>query len=87
MLVAGAYSVFFSKKYYDSSKMFGFLLLTNALLLLILAPIYIVFSKDIGTLFLLLGFHVMFSIFISANQMDFLSNPNYSGSALMGNVL
>ena len=87
MIVAGAYSVFFSKKYYDSGKMFAFLLLTNALLFIVLAPIYIVFAKDINTLFLILGFHVMFSIFISANQMEFLANPNYSGSALMGNVL
>jgi len=87
IIVWWAYSVFFNKKYYDSSKMFWFLLLTNALLFAILAPIYIVFSSNVDTLFLILWFHVMFSIFISANQMDFLSNPNYSGSALMGNTL
>jgi hypothetical protein len=86
MIVAGAYSVFYSKKYYNSSKTFGFLLLTNAILLVVLAPIYIVFAKQVETLFLILGFHIMFSSFVSANQMDFLSNPNYSGSALIGNV-
>jgi len=86
MIVAGAYSLFYSKKYYNSSKMFGFLLLTNAILFVILAPIYIVFAKNIEILFLILGFHVMFSVFVSASQMDFLANPNYSGSALIGNV-
>ncbi|MCF7834979.1 hypothetical protein K9M48_02895 [Candidatus Gracilibacteria bacterium] len=85
--VAGAYNLFFNKKYYDISKMFGSLLLTNGILFFILAPIYIVFSKQIDTLFLILGFHVFFSVFISANQIEYLSNPNYSASALMGNVL
>lgn len=85
--IAWAYNLFFNKKYYDISKMFGSLLLTNWILLFILAPIYIVFSKQIDTLFLILWFHVFFSVFISANQIEFLSNPNYSASALMGNVL
>lgn len=85
--IAWAYNLFFSKKYYDISKMFWSLLLTNGILLFILAPIYIVFSKQVDTLFLILWFHVFFSVFISANQIEFLSNPNYSASALMGNVL
>lgn len=85
--VAWAYNLFFNKKYYDISKMFWSLLLTNWILFFILAPIYIVFSKQIDTLFLILWFHVFFSVFISANQIEYLSNPNYSASALMGNVL
>lgn len=87
MSVAGVYNLFFGQKYYDSSKMFGFLLLTNGLLFFILAPIYLVFSKNIETLFFILGFHVLFSVFVSANQIEFLANPNYSGSALMGNTV
>lgn len=85
--VAWAYNLFFSKKYYDISKMFWLLLLTNWILFFILAPIYIVFSNQVDTLFLILWFHVFFSVFVSANQIEFLSNPNYSASALMGNVL
>lgn len=87
ILVAGAYNLFFSKKYCDISKMFGLLLLTNGILFFILAPIYIVFSSQVDTLFLILWFHVVFSVFVSANQIEFLSNPNYSASALMWNVL
>jgi len=87
MLVAGAYNLFFSRKYYDISKMFWLLLLTNGILLFILTPIYIVFSKQPETLYLILWFHVVFSVFISANQIEFLSNPNYSASSLMWNVL
>lgn len=85
--IAGLYNLFYSKKYYDASKTFGLLLLTNGLLLFILAPIYLVFSNDIQTLFIVLWFHVLFSIFISACQIEFSSNPNYSGSSLMGNVI
>jgi len=85
--IAWAYNLFFSKKYYDISKMFWLLLLTNWILFFILAPIYIVFSSQIDTLFLILWFHVVFSVFVSANQIEFLSNPNYSASALMWNVL
>jgi len=87
MIVAWAYSLFFSKKYYNSSKMFAFLLLTNGILFFVLAPIYLVFSKDVNTLFIVLAFHILFSIFVSASQLEFLSNPNYSGSAIIWNTL
>ncbi len=87
ILIAWAYNLFFNKKYYDISKMFSLLLLTNGILFFILAPIYIVFSKQIDMLFFVLWFHVMFSVFISSNQIEFLNNPNYSASSLMWNVL
>lgn len=87
MIIAWAYNMFYAKKYYNFWKMAGFLLLTNAILLLIFFPLYLIFNWDIISLFQLLWFHVMFSIFISANQIEFLSNPNYAGSALMWNVL
>ncbi len=85
--VAGVYSLFYSKKYYDVTKMFGLLFLTNGILFFILAPVYILFGSQIDTLFVILWFHVMFSVFASAAQIEFTSNPNYAGSALMGNVL
>lgn len=85
--VAGIYNLFFSKKYYDGAKTFGLLLLTNGLLFFILAPIYIVFSSQIQSLFIILGFHIIFSVFVSACQMEFSANPNYSASALMGNII
>lgn len=85
--IGGAYNLFYNKKYYNTNKMFGLLFLTNGILFFFFAPIYIVFAKQIDTLFLILGFHVMFSVLISATQIEFSTNPNYSASALMGNVL
>ncbi|MEI6774947.1 MAG: hypothetical protein WCL18_09610, partial [bacterium] len=67
--------------------MFGLLFLTNGILFFFLAPIYIVFASQIDILFIILGFHILFSVFTSASQIEFSTNPNYSGSAFMGNVL
>jgi len=85
--VSGLYSLFYSKKYTNATKTFGLLLLTNGILFFILAPIYLVFASNIQTLFIILWFHVIFSVFISACQVEFSSNPNYSGSAFMGNII
>jgi hypothetical protein len=52
--VAGVYSLFYSKKYYDVTKMFGLLFLTNGILFFILAPVYILFGSQIDTLFVIL---------------------------------
>lgn len=87
LAVAGVYNLFFSKKYINGSKIYGLLLLTNGLLFFIFAPIYFIFTNQIQTLFIVMGFHIVFSIFISANQIEFSANPNYSGSSLIGNTI
>ena len=85
--VAGIYNLFYGKKYHEGGKTFGLLLLTNGLLFFILAPLYFIFGNQVESLFILLGFHTIFSIFVSACQIEFSANPNYSGSALMGNII
>jgi len=52
--VAGVYSLFYSNKYYDVTKMFGLLFLTNGILFFILAPVYLMFGSQIETLFVIL---------------------------------
>jgi len=85
--VGGIYSLFYNRKYYNTSKMFGLLFLTNGILFFFLAPIYIVFASQIDVLFIILGFHILFSVFASAAQIEFSTNPNYSASSFMGNIL
>ncbi len=85
--IAWVYNLFFSKKYYDGSKTFWLLLLTNGLLFFILAPMYFVFASQVQNLFMVLGFHIIFSVFVSACQIEFTANPNYSGSSFMGNII
>ncbi|MEI6426345.1 MAG: hypothetical protein WCO66_03260 [Candidatus Absconditabacteria bacterium] len=87
LAVAGIYNLFFSRKYINGSKIYGLLLLTNGLLFFIFAPIYLIFSSQVQILFIVLGFHIVFSIFISACQTEFSANPNYSGSSLIGNTI
>jgi len=84
--VAGIYSLFYNRKYYNTGKMFALLFLTNGILFFFLAPIYIVFSSQLDILFLVLWFHVLFSVFVSAAQIEFSTNPNYCGSAMIGTI-
>lgn len=85
--IGWVYNLFFNRKYYNTSKMFGLLLLTNGILFFFFAPVYVVFANQIDVLFLILGFHILFSVFASAAQIEFSTNPNYSASSFMGNVL
>ncbi len=85
--VGGIYSLFYNRKYYNTGKMFALLFLTNGILFFFLAPIYIVFSNQLDVLFLVLGFHVLFSVFVSAAQIEFSTNPNYCASSMVGTIL
>lgn len=86
MAVAGIYNLFYGKRYYDSSKIFWLLLLTNGILFFVLAPLYLVFNQNINVLFLILWFHVLFSVFVSSCQIDFVSSPHYSPSSMIWNM-
>ncbi len=86
-LQATAYNLFYSKKYYNISKVFGLLLLTNAIILVLIGPIYFLFSTQTNILFIILGFHVLISIFVSMNVVEFSLAPNYANSSLVGNTL
>ena len=91
LALAWLYNLFFSKRYYNFSKMFG-LNFVSALLIL---PVFIVisavywflFNANMETLYFILKLQIVFSLFISLNMMDFLSKPNYSASSLMWNTL
>lgn len=85
--VAGIYNLFYGKRYYDSSKMFWLLLLTNGILFFVLAPLYLIFNQNIEVLFLVMWFHILFSVFVSSCQIDFVSNPHYSTSSMIWNIL
>ncbi len=86
MTIAGLYNLFYSSIYYDVTKMFGMILLTNAILLVFFTPMYLLFQTKPEILFLILWFHILFATFISSALIEFIANPNYSGSSLIGNV-
>ena len=89
--LAWLYSVFFSKRYYNFSKMFGLIfvasLLVFPLFIIISALYHFVFKVWIDPLYFILKIQIIFSLFISLNLVDFLSQPNYSASSLMWNTI
>lgn len=89
--LAWLYNLFFSKRYYNFSKMVGLIfvssLLTLPLFIIISALYKHLFHADMETLYFILKLQIIFSLFISVNLMDFLSQPNYSASSLMWNIM
>lgn len=89
--LAWLFSVFFSKRYYNFSKMFWLIFVASLLILplfvIISALYFFVFKANIDSLYFILKLQLVFSLFISLNLIDFLSQPNYSASSLMWNTV
>lgn len=87
VILSGLYNLFYSNKYYDLGKTFSVSLLTNIFLFFLMIPLYMIFYENINTLFYVLGFHIIFAIFISYCQGEFVTNPNYASSHLLGAMI
>lgn len=85
--ISWLYGLFFWHKYTNTPKTMWLLLLSNWILFILLAPVYFIFSSDISTLFIIMWFHIIFSIFISMIQSETVSNPNYASSAIIWSTL
>jgi hypothetical protein len=85
------YNIFFSKRYYNFGKMFWLIFVSSLIIFLFFFAIYSLsyslFDKNVILLYTILWFQIIFELFISINLMDFLSQPNYSASSLIGNTL
>ena len=86
LALALMYNIFFSKRYYNFGKMVGLIFASSIIFFLFFILIYILFEQ-IDDLYFVLWFQVVFWLYISLNLMDFLSQPNYSASSLLGNTL
>lgn len=86
LVLAWLYNIFFSKRYYNLGKMFWLIFTSSLILFIFFFLIYVLF-KDMRSLYTILWFQIIFELFISVNLIDFLSQPNYSASSLMGNTL
>ena len=87
VILSGLFNLFYSNKYYDLGKTFSVSLLTNIFLFFLMIPLYMMFYQNINTLFYILGFHIIFAIFISYSQGEFVTNPNYSASHMIGSMI
>lgn len=87
LLLITAYGFFFSQKYTKIWKTIGLLLLTNAILSLGMVALFLIFQDKPNAPVILFVLYVSLSLFLSFSQIEFVVNPNYSSSALMGNVI
>lgn len=78
IIISWVYNLFFPNKYYDLWKMFSLTLIVNILLFFIIAPLYIIFFNEIKSLFIILAFNIIFSVFFSSSIIEFITNPNYA---------
>jgi len=88
-VIAIIYNILWQDEYYDIKIMSSGILASNLLLLLIFLFFYVYvgsFLSDIDKLFIVYGFHLFFSIFISFIIIDIIKNPNYSPVYVIGNA-
>lgn len=86
LALAGLYSIFFSKRYYNFGKMCGLIFTSSLIIFVFFFIVYFLFDK-IPELYTVLWFQIIFWLYIALNMMDFLSQPNYSAASLMWNTL
>jgi hypothetical protein len=87
MGLALLYNLFFSKRYYTLGKMFGLIFTSSIIIFVLSVPLYFLFTSGVATLFTILGFQILFSFYITSNLIEFLAQPNYSASSLVGNTI
>lgn len=87
LLLVTAYGFFFSQKYLQIGKTIWLLLLTNAILSAGMVALFLIFQATQNAPVILFVLYVALSLFLSFSQIEFVVNPNYSASALMGNAL
>jgi hypothetical protein len=87
MLVAFVYGMMYGGIYPSVGKLASYALTTNVILFLILAPLYIVVYSSVSSLFMVLGFHTIFSVFITSVMNEASIDSHYSLSSLVGGML
>jgi len=89
LVISIIYNALRPDDYYDIKLMSSGILTTNLLLLVIFLFFYVFVGsvlQDIKLLFIVFGFHLAFSIFISFVIMDSTKNPNYSAVYVIWNA-
>lgn len=83
IIISGIYNLLFWDKYYDMAKMFSLVLFANIIMFILFLWLYVLFAWGITSLFFVLAFHVMFTVFLSFALIEMSTNPNYSAVHLI----
>jgi hypothetical protein len=87
VMIAGMFNLLYTDKYYDMAKMFSLTLMVNVALFILFIPLYAMFGSNTNELFFVLGFHIIFAVFVSYTAMEISTNPNYAAVHLIGTSL
>ena len=87
LILVVSYGVFFSQKYTKIWKTIGLLLLTNSILFAGMIALFLSLKEVPMAEVVLFALYLCLSLFLSFSQMEFVVNPNYSASSLIGNAL
>jgi hypothetical protein len=74
----------YGDEYYDLTAMFRYVLITNVVIFLFLAPVYLVYMNDVSSLFFVMALHVALGVYVTLMQLDMMINPHYSISSSIG---
>jgi len=87
VILAWIYNLIYSDKYYDMWKMFSLVLFANIIMFVLFLWLYVLFMWWIQSLFFVLAFHVIFTIFLSFALIEMSTNPNYSAVHLLWSAI
>jgi hypothetical protein len=73
--------------YPSVGKLTTYALITNVILFLLLAPLYAIVYQSVSSLFMVLGFHTILSVFITSVMNEISIDSQYSLSAIVGWLL
>jgi hypothetical protein len=86
-LLVALYSMLYGNEYYDLSAMFRYVLITNIVIFLFLAPVYLLFMGDVNTLFFVMALHLALVVYVCHMQLDMMVNPHYALSSTIGGTM
>lgn len=87
MLVWFVYGMMYGGIYPSIGKLVTYALIVNVILFLVLAPLYIVVYESVSSLFMVLGFHTIFSVFLTSVINETSIDSHYAISSLVWGML
>ena len=87
MLIALLYGLVYGGVYPSVGKLMTYALIANVMLFLVLAPLYAIVYTSVSSLFMVLGFHTIFSVFVTSVMNETSIDSHYALSSLIGGML
>lgn len=86
MLVSFIYGIAYGGVYPWVGKLTTYALIANVILFLMLAPLYAIMYQSVSSLFMVLGFHTIFSVFVVSVMNETSIDSHYSLSSLVWGI-